>query len=160
VTKDQLLALSPAMALRVIVDCLDAETTKRIAAHAEVKVPLAPKFDMAIYRRDGVQWASETDLSGLRFWHKKASESAASGSQYAAKDQKKAANLERWIKWRECLPDVCWSGERNDQPITAPAPSARPMVYESKRSGAREPEPEPTAGTFGGADLDDSDIPF
>lgn len=142
----------------------DRITTARYLEDAEAPKPARPpRFDSAIYRRDGVMYASETDLDGLRFWHKRAAESAANGGQYAEKDEKQAKALAYWIAFREQNPSAIWTGERNREQVTARAPMAKPEVYQ--RTGApRAAAPAATGGGgFSDADYgsdDDSDIPF
>ena len=156
-TRDEFVSLPAVVALRVLYDCLDEETVKALDAKEKPKLPLPPKYDRSIYRRDGVQWASETDSEGLRFWHKRAADSAAGGGQYAEKDAKHAAALTKWIEWRECFPDAVWSGERGDVQTTARGPSSKPTVYPSQRGGGSStPKPAPPRD-----DVDaTSDIPF
>lgn len=155
---EEFFALPPAIALRVLYDCLDEATVAAIRDKAKPKLPLPPKYDQAIYRRDGVQWASETDLEGLLYWRKKSSESAAGGGQYADNDRKRAEALARWIAWRECYPEAAWSGERNRDNVTAEPPSSKPAVYPRTGGGQRRAPPEPDDG-FGPMPADD-DIPF
>ncbi len=153
-TPEEFFALPAPMALRVLWDCLDEGTTAALLAKEKPKLPLPPKFDMPIYRKGGFQYASETDMEGLRYWHKRAVESAARGGEWASKDAKKAKDLERWIAWRDCFGETPWSGERNNQMVTAGPPSARPAVYE-KSGGGRPATPPPDD------DVDvEGDIPF
>lgn len=140
-TRDEFLSLPPAVATRLIFDALDEQTIFVVLSQEKPKLPLPPKYDYAIWRRDGVQHASETDLAGLRFWHKRAVTSAEGGGQYAERDKKNAGALQRWIDWRECCPDTVWSGERNRDFVVARGPCARPAVYAVQRNGAaRQPQ--------------------
>ena len=121
----------------------------------------SPKYDSAIYRREGVTYASEYDAEGLRFWQRRAADSAAGGGQYAEQDAKQAKALGFWIAWREQNPGAVWSGERNREQVTAAAPSAKPTVY-PRNGGATKPA-APSGGGYSDADYgadDDSDIPF
>lgn len=127
----------------------------------------APKYDHRIGRKGGFQWASETDLESLRYWHKRESESAAEGGQWAAKSEKRAASLARWIAYREQDPASPWSGVRDDAQATAHAPMSKPQIHEYAPRDAR-PAPSPAANSGGGysdADYgseggDDDSLPF
>lgn len=154
--RDSFFALPPAVALRVLYDCLDPETIKELVRKEAPVAPRSPKYDYTIWRRDGMMFASECSLSTLRYWHKRASESAVSGGQYADKDRKNAESLERWITWREWYPDVAWSGERNRSECVAKSPTDKPTVY--PRQGGNRPA-LPPQDEFGGAS-DSDDIPF
>lgn len=155
-TRDEFLSLPPMLALRVLFDAIDDDTMRALEAMPKPKVPFPPKYDFRIFRKDGFMWASETDLEGLRFWHKRYADSALKGGQYADKDKKNAAEMERWIAWRECEPSAAWGGERNRERVTAHAPSAKPSVWPSQRGGQRAAPPPDTGG-----DVDvDSEIPF
>lgn len=148
-TKEQFTALPAAMALGILWDV--AKLGERLANVEAPKVPFSPKYDARIYRKDGFQWASETNLESLRFWHGKMAASAAGNGEYAAKDAKRAETLERWIKWRECFPDSIWSGERDETRVTAAAPSGKPELQSSRKAGA---PPEDADASY------DTDIPF
>lgn len=136
--REAFFALPPAIALRVLFDCLDSETAKELARKEAPVSPKPPKYDYTIYRRDGVMFASECSLSTLRYWQKRAAESAASGGQYADKDRKNAESIARWIAWREWYPDQVWSGERNRDAVVALPPADKPNVYPR---GNRPPPP-------------------
>jgi hypothetical protein len=152
-TKEQLFALPASIAIRVIYDCLDEETTRALDKAEAPQVPRPPKFDQAIYRREGVCWASECDQEGLTFWANRAA--ASSDPKYIESDKKKLASLQRWIAWREWYPDAVWSGERNREPVVAKPPSAKPTVYPRTGNGGHRPPPAPAD------DIDpDADVPF
>ncbi len=150
----EFLSLPPKLALRVLFDAIDDDTIRAIEAMEKPKVPLPPKYDFRIYRKDGFMWASETDSEGLTFWRNRYTDSAAKGGQYADKDKKNAAEMDRWLAWRECEPSAAWSGERNRERVVAQPPCAKPMVYATQRNGQKRPEPPPDD-----VNLDD-DIPF
>lgn len=152
--KSDFLALPPSVALRVLFDCLDQDTVKALGHAEKLVAPKSPKFDRAIFRKEGVMYASETSLEGLRFWHKRSAESANGGGQYADKDRKNAEELARWIAWREWYPDATWSGERNRDAIVAKPPSDKPTVY--PRTGGNRPPPPPPDDDIN----TDSEIPF
>jgi hypothetical protein len=157
VTREEFLELPPAVALRVLFDALDEDTTRAIAHMEKIKLPLPPKYDAMIYRQGGIMWASETALEGLLYWRDKYL--ANNDPKYAEKDRKRAATLDRWIAWRECYPDAVWGGERNEQPVTARPPSKKPTVYPrtgGNGGGQRREAPPPQDD-----DIDpDSDVPF
>lgn len=137
-TRDELLALPPALALKVLVSAMvlvSPELGKVLAATELPKVPRSPKYDMRISRKGGYQWASETDLEGLRFWFKRFTDNANEGGKHAEKDGKKAEKLCYWLDWREACPDAPWSGLRNDDQVTASAPSGKPQVHEWEQRG-------------------------
>jgi hypothetical protein len=133
VNKEELLALPPNMALRILVNAMLPslpEVFDNIAQVEAPRAPRSPKYDFRIRRKGGYAWASETDLDGLRFWCGKYKESAGSGSQWAEKDAKNADKLEYWIAWRECFPKDAWQGQRNDEQVTAAVPSHKPHIHE------------------------------
>ena len=77
----------------------------------------------------GVAKASEYDAEGLRYWRDQKASSVESGGQYAEQDAKSVTALNYWIAWRAAFPDAVWIGERFREPVTAKAPSGKPMVY-------------------------------
>lgn len=134
---EEFLALPPSLALRVLLEAAPGLVEK--LKHTEApKIPRRPRFDFAIYRKDGVQWASETDAEGLRFWRARAQKSAEGGGEYAAKDAKRVKQLDAWLAWRSIEPSAAWSGERQDEAVTADPPSDRPRVYPRRSNGASE----------------------
>lgn len=155
------------VALGIVWDALHSTHAGSLLADLPVPEKVrAPKYDHRVGRKGGFQWASETDLEGLRFWHTRAAEGAASGGQWASKDQKRADALARWIAYREQDPASPWSGVRDDAQVTAHAPMAKPMIHEYAPRDAR-PAPTPAASSGGGyssedygADTDDDSIPF
>jgi hypothetical protein len=137
-TRDELLALPPNVAIKVLLQAL-AKTVpslpQELARIDAPKTPRPPKYDLRISRKGGYQWASETDLEGLRWWLNRFEVSAAEGGQYSDKDAKRAEKLRYWVDWRECYPDTPWSGQRNDEPCKASAPVAKPAVHEWEPRG-------------------------
>lgn len=131
---DEFLALPPSMAFRVLLEAAPGLVAK-LEAIPVPRVPLAPKYDFQIYRKDGVTWASECDLDNLRFWRKRSQESADKGGEYAAKDAKRVKSLDAWIAWRRVEPTAAWAGERNNEAVTAPPPSSRPRVHPRSSNG-------------------------
>lgn len=157
-TREEFVSLPAAVALGILWDT--GKLADRLANIEAQKRPRPQKYDSAIYRKDGIQWASETDSEGLRFWRNRYAESAEKGGEYAEKDRKRATTLDFWIAWRLAEPTTQWVGERNNETVTAKPPSGKPTVYPKDsrgQSSQREPEPEAAAPSF---DDDDSDIPF
>lgn len=145
-TPDEFNALPPAHAQRVVLqllaELLSVSKVGAALAHIEApKQPRSPKYDFRIRRKGGYAWASETDLDGLRFWCGKYRESAAQGGEYAEKDEKNAEKLQYWIAWREVSPKEQWTGQRNDDVVTAAVPSHKPRIYEWE---AKRTAPEPS----------------
>lgn len=152
-TPEEFLSLPPGVALRVLFDCLDEGTVAALGAQEPLKAPLPPMYDQAIYRSGGVQWASETDLEGLRFWHKRALEPP-SDPKYTEANRKRAESLARWITWREWFPDTAWSGKRDGKDGVARSPTRYPKLH--VRDGAPPRRQESTDG-----ELDpNADIPY
>lgn len=161
-TRDEFCGLPAAVALGLLWDKSAGIRDAMSKVDAPPR-PRPPKYDQAIYRKGGVSWASEHDLSGLEYWCRKYTESAEHGGEYAEKDAKKAKQVAFWIAWRRCDPTARWSGERNHEQVTADAPSSKPFVFE------REPRREDmtSAGVAAPGDTyeepfgeDSSQIPF
>jgi hypothetical protein len=163
VTRDEFLALPPSLALGVLLDVFPSMVAKLANVEAP-KVPRPPKYDFAIYRKDGIQWASETDVEGLRFWRDRYRESAEGGGQYADKDAKRMKALGFWIAWRICEPSTTWSGERQERHVTARPPSGKPEVYPRDARPADQDSRPVVTPSFDDTDEfgppDDSGIPF
>lgn len=134
-------SLPPAVALGLLFDGSQA-VQKLVTAADPPRKPLPPKYDLKIYRKAGHVWASETDIEGLRYWHKKACESADGGGQYAEKDAKRRDQLARWVAWREWEPKATWVGTRGDTELRAKSPSSHPELHSRL----------PTSDTNGAAD--------
>lgn len=149
-------ALPPGIALRVLLECLPEETRDAVLAKPALRSPLPPKYDQAIFRSEGVQWASELDLPSLRYWRQKSLEGG--DPKYADSNRKRAESLARWIAWRDWYPEAIWTGERDRQRVTAAPPSREPQTYpRAGGNGARRP-PAPTQPAD---EIDpDADIPF
>ena len=161
-TRDEWIALPPALALRMLWDALPEGARAALEDAPPPQVPRAPKYDNAIYRKDGITWASEYDAEGLRYWRNKASQST--DPKYADKDAKTVKALDFWIEYRAYHPTTLWTGERNRQTVTAAAPCAKPRVYPRDESRFVQP-PERKAlprldddAPRGGAT--DDEIPF
>ncbi len=127
-TPEEFLALPPSLALRVLLEVAPG-LVEKLKPIAVPKVPRPPRYDFPIRRKDGTQWASETNIEGLTFWRDLYQKGAAKGGQYAAKDAKRAKQLDAFIAWRKADATSPWCGERNDEQITARPPSSYPRVY-------------------------------
>jgi hypothetical protein len=127
-TREEFLALPVTVQVRLLVEVLGVG--KQLAGIDAPKPPRSPKYDMRISRKGGYQWASETDLEGLRFWLHRFESNAKEGGQYAEKDGKRAEKLTYWVSWREAYPDAVWTGQRNDDVCTASRPTSKPTVHE------------------------------
>lgn len=150
-TPDEFFQLPAAIAVRVLFDAMGNDARDAIRQAPAMKAPLPPKFDLQIFRSGGVQWASETDLEGLRFWFNKANEPP-SDPKWAEANRKRAESLARWIAWREWFPDTTWSGERNNKAGVARGPTAKPKV-EPRANRPPRPAQEDDVNL-------DSDIPY
>ena len=129
--RDAYNALPPAMQLRVLTQVvLDGKPLDEIEVGRK---PFAPKFDLRISRQGGFQWASETSMEGLIFWHRRALDGASKGGKWASKDAKQAKELERWMAWREWEPRTTWRGERFHVAAVAAQPSDKPAVHPYER---------------------------
>ena len=138
-TELEFFALPPHIALRVLVDCLDEATMDALKAAPKRDPPKRPFYDGQIYRKGGFQWASETDMEGLKYWLQRARIAAVrEGNEYAAADAKRAANLEKWVAWREWFPDAAWTGTRGDVHVTAEVPSGYPEIHQKEENGQQK----------------------
>jgi hypothetical protein len=152
-THEEFTRLPLALALDVLYRALGSEARQSITTQDVPERPRPPKFDRAIYRKGGVQWASETSAGSLGYWLQLAKTSAVSGGPYAAKDAKQASALSMWLAWRVVNPTECWRGTRGDVEVTAAPPSDKPATYERDAVPARQ------APTSVGWD-DSGDIPY
>ena len=94
---------------------------------------LPPKYDQRIRRKGGFQWASETDLDGLRFWERKADEGV-NDPEWGTKNARESKALDFWIHWRAENPTSRIltppaSASPRSQPSRLPAPAPRRMKY-------------------------------
>lgn len=138
-TKEEFCKLPPAVALRIVWDILSVCNSEELASVPAPRVAGAPKFDTRIARKGGmVQWASETDLEGLRFWKQRADQPA-SDPKYAEKNAKQAKALEYWIAYREVDPMTPWMGERDRAQVAAKPPSSKPTTYPRDAAPATAP---------------------
>lgn len=163
--REDFTGLPPSVALGWLWDVLSQESrelSERFAEALVPKVPMSPKYDMPIYRREGLQWASETDAEGLRYWQQRYSES--SDPKYAEKDAKRAKNLGFWLAWRTVEPYAAWTGERNHETVTANPPSKKPKLHDrnapSDRPKRNAPPKFADEREEESAFDDDNDIPF
>ena len=113
---------------------------------------------------------SEMLVADLEWWAGKKRESVESGSQYATKDAKTLAELERWIVWRTQCPGDAWTGIRGEARVVAAVPACDPELHAWGDRGpaklATQPDDyESTSGGNGFSDadygtVDDEEIPF
>lgn len=155
-TRDEFFALPQTLQIRLLFDALDEDSSRALLAQEKPKVPLSPKYDLAIYRSGGNMWASETALEGLIYWRKKYQAGAEGGGQYATQDAKRVTNIDKWIAWRELFPTESWGGKRGDDDVVAKPPSTKPIVY--PRQGGNG-QPRQTSRPSDDVNPDD-DIPF
>lgn len=156
-TREEFLALPPSLALALL---WDNGFAPRLADAEAPKVPRPPKFDSAIYRKGGFQWASETELESLVYWHDRYAASAMEDSKYADKDAKRAKALSYWIAWRRVLPFAAWSGERNHERVTAALPSYEPELHQTQPRGNADEALQPASQPSFDDGAEDDDIPF
>lgn len=117
------------VACKILMGMLPKSMTDKLAL-VEVPEPVrVPRYDRKVYRKGGHQWASETDLDGLKFWAGRAEESLADGGQYAQQNQKQFDELNRWIAFREVYPTDAITITRGEDSVTAKAPSYKPEVW-------------------------------
>jgi hypothetical protein len=133
--------LPTSVALGVLWDHIP-ELRDRLADVLVPKVPFPPKWDTMIFRSDGVQYASEMDVRGLKYFHLRSTESA---------------DKEYWIAWRLVEPTARWTGERNHETVTADAPSAKPTVHPRAERSTRTTTFDDAPS---GPPVEDDDIPF
>jgi hypothetical protein len=138
VTRDELAILPPIIQLKVLWSVvLDGVTLSSVPSPKQVR---PPKYDLRIGRQGGVyQWASETSLEGLRFWHGVQKKRPSTNPKYAEADKRRLEDFERWINWREWEPYAPWQGERNRAAVTASAPVPKPRVYQYEKRQQRAP---------------------
>ncbi len=138
-TRDEFTSLPLGIALGLIWDVASA----RLKDMPCPAVPRPPKFDGRLRREGGFVWYSELDFDSLEFWWKKNLESAASGGEWAEKNGKTAASLEKWVAWRRHFPHDQWRGTRGDEKAVAALPSREPRVnqWEEKKNGAAGKKP-------------------
>lgn len=141
-TRAEFLTLPAPLQIRLLFDALDEESSRALLAQEAPKVPLPPKYDLAIYRQGGNMWASETALEGLVYWRKKYQAGADGGGQYAEQDKKRVANIDKWIAWRELFPGESWGGKRGDEDVVAKPPSTKPTVYPRANGNGRPRQQE------------------
>lgn len=157
--------LPPSVALAILWDTVPG-LAEALADKLIPEIPKPPRYDNALYRKEGLVWASEMDMESLRYWQGRYSEGAARGGQYAEMDGKRAKQLGYWIAWRLVDPYARWAGERNREKVVAEPPSGKPTVHakQPRANGERqssEPKFEPRfADEDGNDDGDDSGSPF
>jgi hypothetical protein len=109
-----------------------------------------PRYDFKIRRKGGYQFASETDLEGLQYWHT-AKSRPSSNPQYAANDQAEAKKLGYWVAWRTDDPYSRWKGTRGNAEVVAAQPSDKPTVHSwDAKAPVVEPVVNPETGEVRG----------
>ena len=159
-TTEEFAALPVAIQVKLMMSA-NPNFEKQVLAQEAPRVPQSPKFDSRIRRKDGFVWASECDAESLRFWIKRAS--SGGDPQFAEKNEKEKKALEFILRWRECNPSACWSGERNREPVTARAPAAKPRInqWEPKAGDAPRATSRVSASALDGDDSsDDADAGY
>lgn len=157
--RSDFVALPTSTALGVIWDAFPALAAK-LEAVLVPKVAMSPKYDTVLFRSDGVQYASECDVSQLRYYLMRSEESAAKGGEWAEKDKKRAVALQYFIDWRLVEPHTRWSGERNREKVTAEPPSSRPKTYPRQAKEAGVPAPKRERKFEDEEPVDDDDVPY
>lgn len=99
----------------------------RIDGIPYVEPPRAPKYDVRLYGKGGYSYASESLVKDLQFYADRAR--ANTNPQYAEKDQKLAASLDRWIAYREVDPMGRVTTMRGEEQVTAQPPSKFPTKH-------------------------------
>jgi hypothetical protein len=88
----------------------------------------SPKYDTRLRTKGGLVYASECDLSQLKYYHDRACKPPMD-EKYRDKQEKEAKALSFFIAWRSENPEARWVGERYQQgEVKAAAPSSRPRV--------------------------------
>lgn len=154
--RDEFSSLSLNQALGILYDIVGA----KIQPLEAPAIARSPKFDGRISRKDRkFIWMSECNLETLKFYHKRAVESAAKPGQYQESNAKDARSLGYWVGYRQSEPNSVWSGERQKRPTTAFPPSRNPTehAWEAKGGGGSAGSAAPAVDYGSG---DDSDIPF
>lgn len=110
-------------------------------------VPRSPKYDDRFSRKKGFFcWVSEMALDDLTWWRGKKAESAAAGTEWAEKDAKWVAKLDKWIEWRRLFPYETWSGTRGNARATAAPPSKDAALHAWGPRGASTSAPVESSG--------------
>jgi hypothetical protein len=135
VDRDEFRFLPSAIALGLVYDLLEEQLARMDAP----SVLRPPKFDGKLPKSGGFVWLSELALDSLEWWLSKKRESAEGGGQYAEKDAKLVATLEKWVTWRRVFPYEQWSGTRGDDRAIATFPCKNPRL--------RQWEPRPNDGS-------------
>lgn len=141
-TRDEFCSLPAAVALGIVYDL----ARPKLDAMPKPRLPLPPKFDGRLARKDGFVWISEMDLNSLEWWLGKKSEAAQRDDQYAERNRKTADTLAKWVEWRKLFPNERWNGTRGDDRVTADAPSREPQVHDwdnKKKPSQRGSSPPP-----------------
>ncbi len=157
--REEFTSLPVGIALGILYDQMPG----RLEHMAVPKSPMSPKYDQIIRRKNGYQWASETDLESLRFFLTLA-QRPPTDEKYREKNEKNAKALSYWVAWREAEPRAVWTGERNRVPATAKPPTSKPEQHEWEARGNAPAAGDSSgaaeygfAGGSGGGGFDDQD---
>jgi len=157
-TREEFDALPVALQIRFILEAFPSVEDRVLEIEAPPR-PARPKYDVRIGRSRSYQWASETELSDLRFFHQRARSNTA--AEFAERNLREAGDLMRWIRWREYYPTAVWDGERFRRKCTAEPPSATPKLHPWEVRNATSAPPADarplTNINFRALDGDDSD---
>ena len=163
-TPDDFKSLPTALQVRILARILFRTLPDFSAAlEAEEKPEPArrPKYDMKLPAGKGqFRWASECDLEGLSYWHKRFSESE---GEWAEKDRSKAEKLQYWLSWRAEQPDAVWAGIRGDDEVTAQRPNGRPQMHPWSGPGPQATADHKPAESYSDSDYgtkEGDDLPF
>lgn len=125
-TREEFVALPAPLALGLVYDMARAKLEPMDAPRAA----RPPKYDDRFPKKKGFfVWCSELDLNSLEWWRGKKAESVAAGTEWAEKDAKWVAKLDKWIEWRRLFPYEPWSGTRGEDRASGAPPSRDPKLY-------------------------------
>ncbi len=143
-TRDEFAALPPAIALGLIWD-VASDRLKRMPCP---RVPGPPKYDGRLKRGTGFVWFSELDLDSLEYWWAKNRDGAAAGGEWAERNGKTAATLEKWVAWRRLYPYEQWRGIRGEERAIARMPEREPVVnaWDEKPGGTGKKQQKQQSG--------------
>lgn len=138
-TRDEFVSLPLRIALGII---YDIARTQRLVDMPMPDVPKPPLYDTKLSKGGGgFVWMSEMALADLEWWRNTKQKSADGNGDYADRDRKSVATLEKWIAWRVCFPSDTWSGKRGEDRVSGAPPSRNPTVRQwGPRSDAKKPD--------------------
>jgi hypothetical protein len=126
VKRDDFVSLPLRIALGII---YDIARTPKLVDMPRPDVPKPPLYDTKLSKGGGgFVWMSEMALADLEWWRNTKQKSADGNGDYADRDRKSVATLEKWIAWRVCFPSDTWSGKRGEDRVSGAPPSRNPTV--------------------------------